>query len=86
MPTGRGYSVICRIAAAQPRRPRPQLPVRELYLVDSNLNIAVDIIVVQSQNKIDYEGETMLDGRPVRLITAYCVGCIDCPEAVNTVS
>ena len=58
----------------------------ELYLVDSNLNIDVDIIVVQSRNKTGYEDETMPDGRPDGLITTYCVGYIDCPEAVNTVS
>ena len=58
----------------------------ELYLVDSNLNIDVDIILVQTQNKTDYEGENTPDGRPIGLITAYCVGYTDCPEAVDVVS
>lgn len=51
----------------------------ELYLVDSNLNIDVDIILVQTQNKTDYEGENTPDGRPIGLITAYCAGYTDWP-------
>ena len=58
----------------------------ELYLVDSNLNIDVDILLVQTQNKTDYEGERTPDGRPIGLITGYCVGYTNCPEAVNEVS
>ena len=58
----------------------------ELYLVDSNLNIDVDILLVQTQNRTDYEGETTPDGRPIGLITGYCRGYTNCPEAVNEVS
>jgi hypothetical protein len=58
----------------------------ELYLVDDNLNIDVDILIVQSQNRTDYEGETTPDGRPIGVITGYCQYYTKCPEAVNEVS
>ena len=58
----------------------------ELYLVDDNLNIDVDILIVQSQNRTDYEGEVTPDGRPIGVITGYCQYYTKCPEAVNEVS
>jgi hypothetical protein len=55
----------------------------EAYVVDSALDIELDVLAYASQSHIGPFGDTTPDDLPFGLVTAYCNGYVNCPEWVN---